>query len=84
MNFHQLSVWSADLPSTLVNFLCSRENFLQPFVPPGDLPSNSVTLPFGCKTLHTFLSTFRATKRPSINFRIRYQVSEIIFTLGNQ
>ena len=68
VKFWQLSVWPEELPSIFVSFPCSRETFHQlpsTFVLLVDLPSTSISIPYGWETL---CQNFRATERPSVNF----------------
>ena len=55
VNFHLLPMQPGDFPSTYVNFPCGWETFCQP-------PSTLCAAEY-------LLVTFRATGRPSINFR---------------
>ena len=60
LKVHQLSVLSGELPSTFVNFSCSRETFRELLAPSGELLSAF------CATRGISVN-FYVAKRPSIN-----------------
>ena len=86
VNFCELFMQPADLPSTFVNFPSRKETFCRlssSFVRLVDLPSTfiaarkySMNFPYGLENFRQILSTFRAPGRHSINFRQLYMQPE--------
>ena len=68
INFCQIFVRPADLPSTSIRFSCSSCNLRQYFEQPGDVLLISVNILYGWETFHQILSILRVAGRPSVNF----------------
>ena len=69
MNFHQHSVWPEDFLSNLHADRKPSANFRLFSERPIDLLSIAINIPCSLETFHQILSTFRATRRTSVNFR---------------
>ena len=68
VNFHQLSVYPRDLPSTSVNFLHVCRTFREFPSAFSACTGPSVSFKYFCGTFHQVPSTFHAATRPSFNF----------------